>query len=191
MKAKIPSQLQHLISKTVWHYFEAKEGIQRLVDNAVTLQGRWGDKYVMQMSHGTQQIKRYEPHKYKNEVNTPLRTRVRTIIKLANQDPTPCLTEKMRELFRTYPFYLDKDIPINLRLKNFYFEEAVRPDDKVRIYKMSASEPDTVSDELYWKGDYIPKKTVKFSYSEADIEKYYAVNQRSGEISNVVRMEWQ
>ncbi len=190
MNVRIPSQLWRLVKKTLRHYLMAKPSVQRNVNRSIWIKGRYGKDYVFQMSHGTQQIKRYEPNKYKNKVNTPLRIRARTIMKLASEEPTPSLKEKIRELYRTYPFYLDKNIPINLRLKNFYFEGMVYPDDNIRIHKMTGSIPNPETDELYWEGEYMPKKTVEFSYSETDKEEYYAVNLKSGEICNVVRMEW-
>ncbi len=187
---RIPSQIAHLVSKTVRQYLNAPAGIQRLVRITYTIQGRCG-KYVFQMSNGTQQIKLYEPHKYRNEVNTPLRLRVRTIMILARQHPEPDVTEILRELFRTYPYYLLRSEPVNLRLKNFYFEGRVVIGDTMRIYKaVDPLHPNPDLDELISEELFQPKRTVRFDYEDEDEEYFYAVNERTEELSNLLHFVW-
>ncbi len=189
-RGRIPRHLEHLVSQTVKNYLHARENVQRFINRTNMIQGRCGE-YVFQSSHGTQQIKKYEPKKYKNGVNTPLRIRTRTIMRLASEDPTPTKEEKLRYLYRSYPFYLDKDQVINLRMRNFYFDRWVNHS-VVSIYrKRPGEEPDPEMDELYETLEYMPKKTIKFEHQEEDEERYYAVHQRSGEISNVLHFVWQ
>ncbi len=112
-------------------------------------------------------------------------------MRLANEDPTPSLKEKIRELYRTSRFFLDKEEPINLRLKNFYFKDNIRSTDSLKIYKMIETEPEPETDQVYWEGKYMPKKTVEFSYNSAVEEKYYAVDQRTGKVSNCLSFIWE
>ncbi len=187
---KIPRQLEHLVSKTVRHYLNCGEKMQRFIDRTNWIKGRWG-KYVFQLSHGTQQIKLYEPKKYKNDVNTPLRVRVRTIMKIASANPEPSKEEKIRYLLRTYPYNLKKDKPINLRLLNFYFDIRVSNGETLSIYKKRANgEPDPDLDELYDTVEYKRKETVVFAYQDDDEEYYYAVIARTGKISNLLHFIW-
>jgi len=190
-KIKIPNHLEHLHNKTIKHYLEAPESVQRLVRMTDSIQGRYG-KYVFQLSRGTQQIKLYEPHKYKNDRNTPLRIRTRKIVKLAWQNPEPNIDERLRYLFRNYPYYLLKSEPVKLRMKNFYFDRAVRDNDLIRIYRANDPQnPDPDTDHLYVEKKYAPKKEILFQYEDRDEEYYYVVNQRNGDISNVLRFVWQ
>ena len=189
-RRKIPNQLEGLVSQTVKNYLHARKELQKFIDMTNWIKGRCGD-YVFQTSHGTQQIKRYEPKKYKNEVNTPLRTRIRTIMRLASQDPSPTKEEKLRFLMKTYPYHLDKEEPVNLRLLNFYFDYT-KSDEIVRIYKKRAGEePDPELDDLIHEVEYIPKKTIKFNFQEEDEEWYYGLKVRTGELSNVLHFLWE
>ena len=188
-RSRIPKQLVHLVSNSVKNYLEAKESLQRLVNMTNSIRGRCGD-YVFQMSNGSQQIKLYEPEKYKNYIDTPLRKRGRTIIRLASEDPSPDKVAIIRLLYRTYPYYLKKDVPINLRLRNFYFDREVTGS-TITIYKKRPNEdPDPNYDELYETLQYEPKKAVKFKYRDDEEEWFYAVNDRTGEMSNVLHFLW-
>ena len=187
----IPTQLWRLVKKSLQHYLQAKPSVQRNVNRSIWIRGRYGKEYVFQTSHGTQQIKRYEPKKYKNNVNTPLRIRTRTIMKMAMESPSPSIKEKIRELYKTYPFYLLKSEPVNLRLKNFYFEKRVREKDLVSIYRAESENCNGEEDKTaYWEGKYQAKKTVRFEWQGDDQECWYAVNQRNGERSNVLKFVW-
>jgi hypothetical protein len=189
-KKRIPRQIEHLVSNTVKHYLNSKESLQRLVDMTNWVKGRCGD-YVFQTSHGTQQIKLYEPQKYKNHINTPLRKRVREIMKLANEDPTPSLKEKLRYLFRTYPYYLKKEQPIKLKLKNFYFTEPVREGATLLIYKMEPEGfKDLENDFLYDVVPYYPDQTIEFSYQGEEEEWFYGRINGTYVLSNVLRFYW-
>lgn len=188
-RKKIPSQLMGLVSPSVRHYVNSRKSFQRLIDVSVCLRGRLGD-YVFQRSHGTQQIKSYEPHKYHNEVNTPLRLRVRTIIRLASEDPLPTKAEKIRILLRSYPFYLKKDKPVNLRLLNFYFPKDVSGKSIAIYRKREGGEADPGLDELYKVIMYERKKTLKFIFRYEEEEWYYAVVSSTGEMSNLLFFHW-
>ncbi len=150
------------------------------------------DRYVYQMSNGSQQIKLYEPHKYKNNVKTPLRVRTRMIMHLAYQAPCPDIKKRIQELHFTYPYYLLQDEPVNLRLKNFRFETGVMVDDTLKIYKkISSGEPDPETDMLIDTVDYRLKKSIKFTYNGEDEQYFYAVNTRNNKLSNVLHFIWQ
>jgi hypothetical protein len=143
------------------------------------------------MSHGTQQIKLYEPEKYRNEVNTPLRKRTRNIISMAYTDPGPDRHERIRELFRTYPYFLLKSEPVKLRLRNFYFSPLIMEGEPLAIYKTtSGSDPDPESDELYTRIEYKEKRTVDFSFQSDEEEWYYALNERNNRRSNLLHFIW-
>jgi len=147
--------------------------------------------FVFQMSHGVQQIKKYEPEKYRNDRNTPLRLRTRTIVHLASLDPVPNLQTKGKELFRSYPYYLLKTEPVKLRMKNFYFDPEVLPGRVLRIYKAEDPEnPDPESDILYAEEEYSPKKTIRFEYGEEDIQQFYAMNTGNGRVSGLLKFIW-
>ncbi len=207
MKVRIPTQLRRLLTKTLLHFIQSKENVQRFVNMTNWIKGRYGDRYVFQTSHGTQQMKRYEPKKYKNDVNTPLRIRARNIMHLAVENPYPSIKEKLRELYRTYPFNLLKDKGETIQLKNFYFVKRTRDKDEIKIYKVAQElvgleglsnncpslyhflSPE--DDELYWEGNYKNNKGVDFAYSGEEEEWYYAVNVRNNDMSNVLRFIWQ
>ncbi len=187
---RIPNQIVHLIRKTVLHYLFAPPEVQRNVIRTYSIRGRYG-AYVFQLSHGTQQIKLYEPEKYRNNVNTPLRQRVRTIMMLARQHPEPDVTEILRELFRTYPYHLLNTEAINLRLRNFYFNSRIDTGDLIRIYKaIDPLHPNPEVDELYIQTEYAPKKTIHFAYNVDENEYYYGVNPRNNELSNLLHFIW-
>ena len=190
-KSKIPDHLTHLENMTLKHYLEAPESIQRLVRMTNLIQGKCGS-YVFQSSHGTQQIKKYEPEKYRNGRNTPLRLRTRQIVRLAWQNPLPTITARLRELFRNYPYNLLKSEPVRLRMKNFYFESEVRDVDLIRIYRASDPEnPDPENDHLYCEEAYSPGKEILFQYDNREQEYYYALNVRNSELSNLLCFIWQ
>ncbi len=187
----IPSQLEHLVSKSVLNYLQAPPEVQRLVRITKTIQGRYGDTYVFQLSHGVQQIKRYEPHKYRNNRNTPLRQRTRTIVRLAGENPDPSLEERLRFLFRTYPYYLLQSEAVNLRMKNFYFTGIVWEGDNFTIYRtLNPEHPNPAIDEFYTEEQYKAKRTISFNFDDREEEYYYAQNERTGEISNVLHFVW-
>ena len=189
-KSKIPDHLTHLENMTLKHYLEAPESIQRLVRMTNLIQGKCGS-YVFQSSHGTQQIKKYKPEKYRNGRNTPLRLRTRQIVRLAWQNPLPTITARLRELFRNYPYYLLKSEPVRLRMKNFYFASEVRGNDLLVIYRaLDPQNPDPESDLIYVEKTYSPKKEILFQYGESDEEFYYAQNTRTGEFSNLLNFIW-
>ncbi len=199
MKAiRIPNHLLRLLKKTLGHYFSQPLEFQILVRQNKKMQGRCKD-YVFQMSHGTQQIKLYEPKKYKNDSGTPLRNRSRLIMKLATENG-PAPKEKLNELFRNYPYHLLKSEAINLRMKNFYFDvKRVRVGDIIEIYRLRDEEPgqqglcspDPDKDIFYTEQDFAAKKTIHFEYEGRDEEHYYGVNKRSGEISNLLHYIWE
>jgi len=147
--------------------------------------------FVFQMSHGVQQIKKYEPEKYRNDRNTPLRLRTRTIVHLASLDPVPNLQTKVKELFRSYPYYLLKTEPVNLRMKNFYFDYSVMPGRMLKIYQaLDPENPDPESDILHAEEEYSPKKTVLFEYRGEEEQYFYALNTRNGRLSGLLKFVW-
>lgn len=201
MNVRIPEQLKHLAAKSLLNFFKLPLVVQLDVLRAHDVRGKFNAKrgkkggFVFQMTKGgTQQIKEYKPELYKNEVSTPLRLRSRMIAHLALQEPYEKRVDKMRELYRTYPYYLVKDITIKLRLKNFYFERTVREGDLIRVYRLRESverlEPDPQQDVFYAKKEYAPKKTLDFQYEGGEVEYYYGVNDRNNDISNVLKFVW-
>ncbi len=187
---EIPRNIQKQIRPTVKNYFDSDSEHQRLARMTISLRGKT-DKYVFQMSNGSQQIKLYEPKKYKNNVNTPLRIRTRMIMHLAHQSSSSDVREKIRELHGTYPYYLLKDRAVNLRLRNFRFNRYVKESDTVEIYGItSGDEPDPAVDQLVKSVSYNPKKTVKFEYEGQDEQQFYAVNTRNDDISSVLLFVW-
>ncbi len=187
----IPLSLYSGLSESLWNYLGMPRDFQRNKQRAHSIRGRMG-WFVCQMSHGSQQIKLYEPWKYKTEVNTPLRIRARTIMQVASQEPLEKRKDKVRELYRSYPYHLLKAKPVNLRLKNFYFEKDVIDGSTLKVYRaVDPDNPDPQTDPLYGSKDFKKTKTVKFEYDGQDEEYYYAVNTRSGEISNLLKFIWQ
>ncbi len=187
----LPTQLVHLMNKTITTYLQAPEEVQRLVNKTYAIQGRYGDKYVFQLSHGTQQIKRYEPHKYRNDRNSPLRQRVRDIMALAWQNPEPNITERLHELHRNYPYYLLRTESIKLRMKNFHFDTHVRSGESIRIYQaVDPEHPNPELDILYAEENFAPKREIVFEYAGEDEQYFYGVKARNGELSNVLNFIW-
>jgi hypothetical protein len=186
----IPRSLRKQLRNSLKNYFESDFEHQRLTRMTISLRGKT-DKYVFQMSHGSQQIKLYEPEKYKNHINTPLRIRTRMIMHLAHQTPGSGISERLRVLHSTYPYYLLKSQPVNLRLLNFRFERKVRGDDPLDIYETTVgNQPDPASDLLITTAVYCPKKSIKFEYEGKDEQCFYAVNTRNKELSNTLRFLW-
>ncbi len=191
IQPSIPPSLHSGISKSLSNFLDMPRNFQRTKQRAISIHGRFG-RYVCQMSHGSQQIKLYEPRKYKNEVNTPLRMRSRTIMQLASQEPLDKRKEKVKELFRSYPYQLLKSKPVNLRLKNFYFEKKMSEGTKMEIYRaVDPDNPDPENDPLYGSKDFKETKTLKFEYHGQNEEFYYAVNSSNSQISNVLKLIWQ
>ena len=189
--AEIPKEFEHLIPGTVRNFWQLPGNLQRLFRLARLVQGRAGN-FVFQSSHGTQQIKLYEPEKYGNDRNTPLRIRSRTIVHLAAQEPPEKRKDKIRELYRIYPYHLLKDEPINLRLKNFYFERSIMEGDLIRI--LQASDPDNpnpATDDFYTEKEYFQRRTIEFAYQGDDEQHFYALNTRNNGLSNVLHFIWQ
>ncbi len=190
-RPQFPGSIKKLLTPTLRNYLKADDEHQNLVIMTIWLTGK-AKKYVFQMSNGSQQIKLYKPEIYKNNLMTPLRVRSRMIVHLAGQYPHDLLNKKVKELHRTYPYYLLKQEPVNLRLLNFHFDRRVREGDELKIYLMSFSEePDPETDILIKTAAYKPKKSVKFEYEGQDEQHYYAVNARNGEISNILHFVWQ
>ncbi len=186
----IPRSIKKQLRQTVKNYFDSDTEHQRLARMTISLRGKT-DKYVFQMSNGSQQLKLYEPHKYKNHINTPLRIRTRMIMHLAHQASSPDVREKIKELHYTYPYYMLKDEPVNLRLRNFRFKKSLRETDPLEIYrKTSGSEPDPAVDQLIYSVSYQPGKSIKLEYEDREEEQFYAVNTRNNDISNVLLFVW-
>ncbi len=162
----------------------------RLLKLTSSLQGRCG-KYVFQNSNGGRQVKRYDPAIYRNYINTPLRKRAREIMKMAMADPGMDLQAKIRELYRTYPYYLLKTKPVGLRLKNFYFRKMVIPQSELLIYCLSGEQPAPEDDELYAALEYSPKKQIEFRFRDKGSEKFYACNPATRQTSNLLHFIWQ
>lgn len=197
LNIKVDNNMKHLLSKTMQHYFELPIMVQLIVQMSNTMAGKMLIKkgkyrgFVFQMSHGVQQIKKYEPEKYRNDRNTPLRLRSRTIVHLASLDPVPNLNSKVKELFRSYPYYLLKTEPVNLRMKNFYFESDILPGRVLRIHKAEdPANPNPGSDILYAEEEYSPKKTIRFEYGGEEIQHFYAMNTRNGRLSGLLKFIW-
>ncbi len=187
----IPLSLYSGLSESLWNYLGMPRDFQRNKQRAHSIRGRMG-WFVCQMSHGSQQIKLYEPWKYKTEVNTPLRIRARTIMQIASQEPLEKRKEKVRELYRDYPYQVLKADKVNLRLKNFYFQKDVIDGTILKVYRaVDPHNSDPQTDKLYISKDYKKTKTVKIEYDGKDEEYYYAVNTRNGEMSNLLKFIWQ
>ena len=187
----VPTALYSTMSESLWNYYGMTAGFQRNQQRNDLVRGRVG-WFVCQMSHGTQQIKLYEPWKYKNDINTPLRIRSRRIIQIASQEPKEKRRQKVKELYRTFPYHLLKNEPVNLRLKNFYFDRIVIEGRELLIYRADDPEhPNPESDTLITAVAYKPNRTVTFDFNEADEEHYYAVNSCNNTISNMLHFIWQ
>lgn len=187
----IPTALYPIIPESLWNYFGMIGGFQRNQQRAINVKGRVG-WFVCQKSHGTQQIKLYQPWKDKNDVNTPLRIRSRRIMQLASQEPKNLRKEKVKELYRTFPYHLLKAEPVKLRLKNFYFDRKVMEDNDLHIYKAADPEnPNPSTDTLVSTIPFKPNRTISFEFTGTDEEHYYAVNSRNNTLSNVLHFVWQ
>jgi hypothetical protein len=187
---EIPESIRKQVHPTLKNYFDADLDHQIVAKMTKSLQGKT-EKYVFQMSNGSQQIKLYEPHKYKNRNNSPLRVRARMIMHLANQEPCDSIEEKIRELYKTYPYYLLKSEPVNLRLRNFRFAKEVREGDPLDVFLMtSETEPDPETDELVCSVTYKPKRSLKFEFSGQSEQRFYSVNRRNNSYSNILDFIW-
>ena len=152
----VKSELKHLATNTIHNYLQLPLGVQLAVQWSYSLQGKYGAKkgqkggYVFQMSHGTQQIKKYNPEDYKKNVeNTPLRKRARLIMQEAMHYPQEGRREVIRELYRNTPYNLKQDEAVNLRMKNFYFDKEIIKDDKIKIYRaLDPNSPNPETDIL-------------------------------------------
>lgn len=186
----VPTALYPIIPQSLWNYWGMPKPFQRTQYRASLLQGRFG-WFVCQSSHGTQQIKLYQPWKYKNEVNTPLRIRARRIMQLASQEPKEIRKEKVRELYRTMPYQLLKNEGIKLRMKNFYFDRTPLNGDKIKIYRaVDPGNIDPQTDPLYDEKPYKDKNTISFVYDSGDEEYFYAVNARNNQVSELLHFIW-
>ncbi len=172
-----------------FYFWRLPDSLIRLLNMTVSMHGKCGS-YIFQSSHGGRQVKLYEPHKYRNHVNTPLRKRTRDIWKFAYSNPYPTLNDRIRELYRTYPFYLLKSEPINLKLKNFYFDEEPAPGTPLKIYSLSGEQPDPDGDELYAEIEYLQERKIYFEFRCSESEKFYGLNCRNGALSNVLHFYW-
>jgi hypothetical protein len=196
---QIKPELRHLSTKTILNYFELPLAVQMAVKMSYDIRGTYGTKvgqkggFVFQMSNGTQQIKKYEPEKYKTNVeNTPLRKRSRLIMQKAMLYPQEERKERIRELYKTTPYNLHKSDPVKLRLKNFYFDSDPLKDDKLRIYRaVDHNNPNPETDTLVAEKNYGPKREILFEYEQRDEEYYYALNTRTGRLSNVLHFIWE
>ncbi len=170
--AEIPPEMEHLMSKSLRNYLKLPLGVQLAVRNSYSIRGTLGKKgfvekgkkkigFVFQMSGGTQQIKEYDREIYKNDRNSPLRVRSRTIMHLAMQEPLPGLQQRIKNLYSYYPYYLVKDEAVNLRMKNFYFENQPYRGNIFRIYRaLNPGDSDPQSDEFYLQEEFLPKKQI-------------------------------
>jgi hypothetical protein len=196
---KIPKPIEHLASKTIQNYLNLPLSAQLSVYMSYEVKGKLNakkgskDGFVFQMAKANiQQIKKYNPEIFHNEKNTPLRTRARTIVRLASIEPQEKRKEKIRELYHSYPYFLLKSEPIKLRLKNFYFDKYLNIGDVLKIYRSDDYEnPNPETDSLYSEKEYSPNKTVSFKYEGRNEEYYYAVNQQNGDRSEVLRFVWE
>jgi hypothetical protein len=195
----IKPELKHLLSKTIQNYLELPLAVQMAVRLSYDIRGTFGTKvgkkggFVFQMSHGTQQIKKYDPKSYaKNSENTPLRKRSRLIMQAASQYPLAERKDKVRELYKTMPYTLSQKEPIKLRMKNFYFDRGVLTDDKFIIYRAidpNNSNPET--DTLIVEKKYGPKREILFEFEGRVEEYYYAVNTKTGKRSSLLYFIWE
>lgn len=148
-------------------------------------------RYTFQMSHGGQQVKLYEKEKYKNHINTPLRQRARTIMRLAMEDPHPTLQEKLRQLYREYPYHLKKERKENLKFSNFYFGFYIPEGTLMRLYQQRESFPQLDHDYIIMEFPYKKGMTIPLEYKGYDEEKFYATVRRTVQMSNVLQVFWE
>ncbi|MFA5499273.1 MAG: hypothetical protein WC327_07005 [Candidatus Cloacimonadia bacterium] len=196
---KIKPELRHLASKTIQNYLELPLSVQMVVKLSYEISGTFGTKvgkkggFVFQMSHGTQQIKKYDPKTYKkNSENTPLRKRSRLIMQQASQFPLAERKDKVRELYKTMPYNLSQTDPVKLRMKNFYFDEETLKDDKLTIYRaLDPNNPNPETDLFIAEKKYGPKREIHFEFDGREEEYFYAVNTRTGESSNFLHFIWE
>ncbi|MFA5498524.1 MAG: hypothetical protein WC327_03155 [Candidatus Cloacimonadia bacterium] len=195
----VKNELKHLATNTIHNYLQLPLGVQLAVQWSYSLQGKYGAKvgqkggYVFQMSHGTQQIKEYNPESYKtNSENTPLRKRARLIMQEAMQHPQEGRKELIRELYRKTPYRLKQDEPVNLRMKNFYFDrETIKDDELIMYHAADPNNPNPETDTVITEKKYGPKREIKFEYEGRVEEHYYAVNRRTRELSNTLHFIWE
>jgi len=195
----VKQELKHLATNTIHNYLQLPLGVQLAVQWSYSIQGKYGAKvgqkggYVFQMSHGTQQIKEYNSESYKtNSENTPLRKRARLIMQEVMQHPQEGRKELIRELYRNTPYRLKQDEPIKLRMKNFYFDREVVKDDELIVYRAAdPNNPNPVTDTIITEKKYGPKREIVFEYEGRVEEHYYAINMRTGELSNVLHFIWE
>ncbi|MFA5498229.1 MAG: hypothetical protein WC327_01635 [Candidatus Cloacimonadia bacterium] len=195
----VKNELKHLATNTIHNYLQLPLGVQLAVQWSYSIQGKYGAKvgqkggYVFQMSHGTQQIKEYNPESYKtNSENTPLRKRARLIMQEAMQHPQEGRKELIRELYRKTPYHLKQDEPVNLRMKNFYFDRETIKDDEFIVYRAAdPNNPNPKTDTIITERKYSPKREIKFEFDNIEEEYYYAVNIRTGELSNLLHFIWE
>jgi hypothetical protein len=196
---QIKPELRHLSTKTIQNYFELPLAVQMAVKMSYDIRGAYGTKvgkkggFVFQLSNGTQQIKKYEPDSYKSNVeNTPLRKRSRLIMQKAMLYPQETRKEKIKELFHTTPYNLHQSDPVKLRMKNFYFDSEPLKDDKLRIYRaVDPNNPNPGKDLFIAEKKYGPKREILFEYEQREEEYYYALNTRTGRLSNVLHFIWE
>ena len=166
------------------------DNLVRLLNRTTAVRGKCLDKYVFQMSHGSQQVKLYEKAKYRNDNNTPLRVRARTIMRLAREDPLPNLKAKLREFYMTYPYYLSRERKERLKITNFYFERSVLPGSLLKVYKVVGEEPDPEVDTLYDEFPYDKNKKVLLEYTGDEEERLYAYDVDRERRSRVIKVYW-
>jgi len=196
---QIKPELRHLASKTIQNYLELPLSVQMVVKLSYEISGTFGTKvgkkggFVFQMSHGTQQIKKYDPKTYKkNSENTPLRKRSRLIMQQASQFPLAERKDKVRELYKTMPYNLSQTDPIKLRMKNFYFDKETLKDDILIIYRaLDPNNPNPETDLFIAEKKYGPKREIHFEFDGREEEYYYAVNTRTSERSNLLHFIWE
>lgn len=198
LNADLRDEMKSMLRPTIKHFYELPVSVQLGVKWSYDIRGKFavkkGEKggYIFQMSNGQQQIKKYDPDIYKNNHNTPLRIRARTIMHIAKQGPKEKEKETIRELYRKYPYHLLKDKEERIKLTNFYFNRPVRDNDYLKIYRAADKNnlnPET--DTLYAEILFAPKETVNFEYCGQEEEYYYALNSRNNELSNLLRFIWQ
>ncbi|MCB5231060.1 MAG: hypothetical protein WCX83_01400 [Candidatus Cloacimonas sp.] len=196
---QIKPELRHLASKTIQNYLELPLSVQMAVKLSYEISGTFGTKvgkkggFVFQMSHGTQQIKKYDPKIYKkNSENTPLRKRSRLIMQQASQFPLAERKDKVRELYKTMPYNLSQTDPVKLRMKNFYFDRETQKDDRLMIYRATDPyNPNPDTDTFVAEKNFSPNRTIPFEFDNREEEYYYAVNSRTGERSNLLHFIWE
>ncbi len=187
----VPDSLLPHLTKTMQLYYSLPKNLQRLVHHGQPIRGRAG-LFLFQTSHGTQQVKLYQPWIYKNEVNTPLRIRSRKIMQLTMEHPSEERKEIMNDLYRNYPYHLLKTEPVNLRMKNFYFVSKPKTSAKIKVYRaLNPNNPVPDTDPFYCIKHYKDRAIVKFEYEGRNEEYYYAVNTSNNRQSNVLKFIWQ